>query len=331
MTYDCSKCYRPIKAGDEREAFGQIYHSKCAPQTARPPKREIRDHDEVNAIARRIISSYSYARVGRCAVDGISSEQRRELERTYTFMTAAKLAQEITSLCAEMAYDQDAGEGPGPGGKRRRTGKELFAPGTVVKLVDVGSVGRPHAHDGHQCRVVASHIDRTSGRNYYRYTLEDLDPLSGRAQRVFKVTDATANGVNLVRVQSAGEGPGPGGKRRTFKAGRPQPRRTRDWKKPVKAPAGAVRCNCESRKCGHDYPCPRPAGRAKALYVGAVCDACASGLGRKNLVTDAAGRETPTGREERVGFNYGGKQRSPRKSSGLREQVKRIRALARGQ
>jgi hypothetical protein len=38
LGHDCTKCNRPIPSGDEYEAFGTLYHKKCAPKNAKNVK-----------------------------------------------------------------------------------------------------------------------------------------------------------------------------------------------------------------------------------------------------------------------------------------------------
>jgi hypothetical protein len=52
----------------------------------------------------------------------------------------------------------------------------------------------------------------------------------------------------------------------------------------TEAPAGAGRCNCENLNCDHgEAPCKSPAGKRKAMYVGALCDRCASKMPSKYM------------------------------------------------
>ncbi len=78
--------------------------------------------------------------------------------------------------------------------------KPLYEPGTLVTF-HFSWYGRTNPHDGHRCRVVESRIERTHGRNYFRYLLEDLElPAGSRAKAVFKMTDSRANETVLVPV-----------------------------------------------------------------------------------------------------------------------------------
>lgn len=42
-------------------------------------------------------------------------------------------------------------------------------------------------------------------------------------------------------------------------------------------------CNCENLACHHDGPCPVPAGEVQAIYVGPICDDCASRMPKEYL------------------------------------------------
>jgi hypothetical protein len=162
--------------------------------------------------------------------------------------------------------------------------------------------------------------DREYRRHASGLTREVWDRAKAECQAAGWLTAAGAITVAGRNVRSASKG---GGKRRTFVPGRSQPKPGRDFTKPVKLPPDAPRCNCESMTHGHAANhCPRPAGRARALYVGAVCDACASAYGVHNLLLDAAGRTTATGREEArlasgAPFPYGGKKRSAAHHMGI--------------
>lgn len=81
--------------------------------------------------------------------------------------------------------------------------KELYAPGTLVRF-NFQWFGRSNPHHGHQCRVIESRIDvrGVHATRYFRYTLEDLQPLPTTAKRIFKITDSSANGTTLIKERT---------------------------------------------------------------------------------------------------------------------------------
>jgi hypothetical protein len=63
--------------------------------------------------------------------------------------------------------------------------------------------------------------------------------------------------------------------------------------KEERAKANNMKCNCENNLCG-THPagaCKTPAGKARMMYVGAVCDDCANCMDRRFMLIDESGTD----------------------------------------
>jgi hypothetical protein len=143
------------------------FSSPFAPAVGPQSPREYvgTDADELEYYARAMMRGYTFAQLKRYADHGLDAEAKRSLRLAFDPASVIRL----TRLCAELAYDQDAGEG---GGKRRspRSTKIILAASGVYPGGDGFTVFMVDGHryeyagDGAVVRRIEAAARRTPGK-----------------------------------------------------------------------------------------------------------------------------------------------------------------------